>query len=59
MTLELYTDDKNYTTEETVEAALSSAGLVFTRSEVYIDSERMYMVTYTTEIIITEEVSNE
>lgn len=55
LTLELYTDNKDFATEATVEAALNGAGLVFSRTEVYIDSERLYMVTYQTEIIITEE----
>lgn len=58
LTLELYTDNKDITTEETVEAALNCAGLVFSRSEVYIDSERLYEVTYFTQIIITEETEN-
>lgn len=55
LTLELYTDNKDFSLEETVEAALNSAGLVFSRSETYIDSERMYEVVYTTNIIISEE----
>ena len=55
LTLELYTDNKDFSLEETVEAALNGAGLVFSRSETYIDSERMYEVTFSTSIIITEE----
>lgn len=55
LTLELYTDNKDFSLEETVEAALNGAGLVFSRSEVYIDTERMYEVIYSTSIIITEE----
>lgn len=58
LTLELYTDNKDFSTEETVEAALNEAGLVFSRSESYIDTERMYMVVYETDIIITEETEN-
>lgn len=58
LTLELYTDNKDFATEATVEAALNAAGLVYSRSEVWIDSERMYEVTYTAEIIITEEDEN-
>ena len=58
LTLELYTDNKDFTLEGTVETALNNAGLVFVRSETYIDSERMYMVTFQTEIIITEELTN-
>lgn len=54
LVLELYTDNKDFSLEETVEAALNGAGLVFSREETYIDAERMYMVTYTSDIIITE-----
>lgn len=55
LTLELYTDNKDFSLEETVEAALNGAGLVFSRMESYIDSERLYEVTFSTSIIITEE----
>lgn len=58
LTVELYTDNKDFSTEETVEAALNGAGLVYSRSETYIDSERLYEVAYTTDIIITEEEEN-
>ena len=58
LTLELYTDNKDFDTEETVEAALNAAGLVYSRSEIFIDSERLYEVVYTTETIITEETEN-
>ena len=54
LVLELYTDNKDFETEETVEAALNAAGLVYSRAESYIDTEQMYMVVYTTDIIITE-----
>ena len=59
LTLELYTDNKDFSTEETVEAALNGADLVFSRSETYIDSEKLYEVVYSTDIIITEESTNE
>lgn len=55
LTVELYTDNKDFALEERVEAALNSAGLVYSRSETYIDSERMYEVVFTTDIIISEE----
>lgn len=58
LTLELYTDNKDFALEETVEAALNGAGLFYSRSETYIDSERMYEVVFTTEIIIEGEESN-
>lgn len=53
LVIELYTDNKDFTLEETVETALNSAGLVFSRSETYIDAEKLYMVTFNTEIVIS------
>lgn len=58
LAVELYTDSKDFSTEETVENVLNSNGLFYTREETYIDTERMYMVTYLTEIVITEENNN-
>ena len=58
LVLELYTDEKDFTMEATVEATLNEYGLVYSRSESYIDSEKMYMVTYMTEIVITEDTEN-
>lgn len=55
LTIELYTDNKDFALEETVESVLNGAGLVYSRDEAWIDSERMNMVAYTTDIIITEE----
>ena len=53
LTVELYTDCKDFALEETVEEVMS--GLVYSRYETYIDSERMYQVVYETEVLITEE----
>lgn len=55
LTIELYTDNKDFALEEEVEDALNAAGLVYSREESYIDSEHMYMVTFMTEIVITKE----
>lgn len=55
LNIELYTDNKDFTLEQTVEDTLSGSGLVYYREETYLDSERMYMVSYETEIVITEE----
>lgn len=52
--IELYTDNKDFPLEETVESKLNSFGLVYDRDETYIDSERMYMVTFESDVIITE-----
>lgn len=55
LTIELYTDNKDFAAEENVETALNSAGLVYSRSETFIDSERLYEVIFSTEIVITDE----
>ena len=55
LVVELYTDNKDFTTERTVESVLNSSGLAFDKSEVYIDTEKMYQITYTTEVVITGE----
>ena len=55
LAIELYTDNKDFATEETVESALNASGLFYVREENYIDMERMYMVTYLTQVVITDE----
>ena len=56
LAVELYTDNKDFTIEETVENAMNASGLVYSREESYIDSERMYMVTFFTDVVVTDEV---
>lgn len=51
--VELYSDVKDFEHETTVETALNSAGLVYDKRTSYIESERMYLTTYTTEVLIT------
>lgn len=53
LTVELYTDQKDFALEETVEGVLS--GMVYSRYETYIDDERMFLVTYEMEVIINAE----
>ncbi|MCD8074639.1 MAG: hypothetical protein LUF27_06335 [Lachnospiraceae bacterium] len=48
--LELYTDKKDVELEETVEAALTGQGLYYEKSEVWIESERLYEVLYEMEV---------
>lgn len=50
LAVELYTDEKDFELEEKVEEALS--GMVYDRDETYIDSERMFEVAYTMEVVI-------
>jgi len=52
LTIELYTDNKDFALEAAVESVLTAHDLAFSRTEVFIDSEQMYMVTYYTEVII-------
>ena len=52
LTIELYTDNKDFALEAAVESVLAANDLAFSRTEVFIDSEQMYMVTYYTEVII-------
>jgi len=52
LVIELYTDNKDFSLEATLEAVLAEYDLVFTREETYIDSERMYLEAYYTEVII-------
>lgn len=54
LVLELYTDEKSFTLEDTIETTLNHNGLVYSKYESYIDTEKMLMVTYETEVVITE-----
>lgn len=56
--IELYTDAKDFELEAAVEEALSEYGMVWTRDENYIDSERMFLEVYETDVIITEGENN-
>lgn len=55
LTLELYTDNKDFALEERVESTLKAYELPFIRQETYLDGEQMYMVIYDTQIILTKE----
>ena len=53
LTVELYCENKNFTLEQTVESALTSNGFVYSKAEIYLNSEKMYMTTYEMEVVIT------
>ena len=53
--IELYTDNKDFELEATVESTLSSNGMVWTRDEEWIESERMLEVVYEMDVVITPE----
>ena len=54
LNIELYTDEKDFAMEAAVEAVLRGRELSYRKTETVIDSERMYMVAYYTEVIINE-----
>lgn len=52
LVIEVYTDNKDFALETTVETGLAAAGLTYQKSETYIDEEKLYMVTYESEVCI-------
>ena len=52
LAVELYTNNKDFEAEAKVEKALKDLGLVYTRSEQYITSEKMYEVLFEPEVLI-------
>lgn len=49
--IELYTSKKDKSSEALVEAELNKAGIPWERTETYIDSEKMYQITYFIDIL--------
>lgn len=52
LVVELYTDDKDFALEATVEAKLAKYGLTFAKAENHIASERMWQISYEMEVIL-------
>ena len=48
--IELYTDCKDLSAEQKVEAVLDDHGIFFEKTEVWIESEKLYEVLYTFEM---------
>lgn len=58
LTIELYTDTKDYALEDTLEAVLKTNGLSYRKTtETYIEAEKMMMCVYETEVIYNAEES--
>lgn len=55
LTIELYTEQKDFTLEAAVEEALTDAGLVYSKNEIYIETEKLYQEVYEADILITQE----
>jgi hypothetical protein len=50
--IELYTDQKDFALESKVEKALNDNGIVFAKSQDYIDTERMHVTVYESDIVL-------
>ena len=48
--IELYTDKKDLNAEQKVEDALDAASIFYAKSELWIDSEKLYEVLYEMEV---------
>lgn len=58
--IELYTNEKDFETEKTVEEVLDKYSLIYSKGETYLKDESMYEVLYITEAVIDRvEVTNE
>lgn len=55
LSVELYTSEKNFSLETTVETVLNNNGLTYYKEENYIDSEKMWQIAYDMQVLITEE----
>ena len=50
MNIELYTDSKDLTVEQKLETVLDAHGLFYDKTEVWIESEKLYEVLYSFEM---------
>lgn len=52
LNIELYTSEKDFSTESTAEQILTNNNLTYYKEENYIDSEQMWQIAYEMEVII-------
>lgn len=52
LTIEFYSDEKDFTNEAAIESKLTLSGLTYTKTETYIDSEKMHQTVYEMEVLI-------
>ena len=52
LNIELYTEEKDFELEATVEGILQNSGLTYYKEENYIDSEKMWQIAYEMEVLI-------
>lgn len=53
LAVELYTDNKDFALEHRVASALRDHDLNYQKEETWLDDEHMYMITFNTEVCIT------
>jgi hypothetical protein len=57
LNIELYTENKDFSTEQTVEDVLEAHDIFFSKTETYLTSEEMYEVLYEMQIAIEKETN--
>lgn len=53
LNIELCTEEKDFEAEATVEAILIANEIPFTKTETYIDTEKMYLILYEMEVFLS------
>lgn len=55
LSIEFYSSEVDFDTEETIETILNDAGLTFYKEQSFIESERIWQTAYDMEIVLTPE----
>lgn len=55
LSIEFYSAEVDFDTEETIETILNDAGLTFYKEQSFIESERIWQTAYDMEIVLTPE----
>lgn len=59
LVIELYSDNKDFVSENAVETVLDAYGMTYSKEETYIGSEKMFEVIYTMEVLINARESGQ
>ena len=54
LVIELCTDERDFELESIIKAMLKANELVYSQTETYLESERMYVITFSTSITMEE-----
>lgn len=55
LSIEFYSSEVDFDTEESIETILNDAGLTFYKEQSFIESERIWQTAYDMEIVLTPE----